>query len=150
MSAAFPDVLSLSGRILLSAIFVMSGFAKIADWSGTANYMAAEGMTAIPFFLTMAILIEVGAGLGLLTGCGTRVSAATLFLFLIPTTLVFHDFWTLEGSERQMQMIQFMKNLAIMGGLLGYAAVGAGALSLDAFLSRTTRLTPWRSAHRPV
>lgn len=148
MSATFPDVLALSGRILLSAIFVMSGVAKMTDWSGTANHMAAQGMTAIPFFLSMAILIEVGAGLGLLAGCGTRISAAALFL--VPTTLVFHAFWTFEGAERQMQMIQFMKNLAIMGGLLGYTAAGAGALSLDAFFSRATRLTPWRSAHRRV
>ena len=150
MPATFPDTLALLGRILLSAIFLMSGVAKITDWSGTAQHMAAHGMTAIPFFLAMAAAIELLAGLGLLLGCGTRISASALFLFLIPTTLVFHNFWAFEGQERMTQMIQFMKNLAIMGGLLGYAAVGAGALSIDHFLNRETRLTPWRTARRPM
>jgi putative oxidoreductase len=150
MSATFPDILALTGRILLSAIFLLSGVHKITNWSGAAEHMAAQGMTAIPFFLAMAALIELAAGLGLLLGCGTRWSAGALFLFLIPATLVFHDFWTFEGQERQTQMIQFMKNLAIMGGLLGYAAVGAGALSIDRFLSRETRFRPWRTAQRPA
>ena len=150
MTASFADILALAGRILLSAIFLFSGVHKITDWSGTAQHMAGQGMIAVPFFLAAAAAIELVAGLGLLLGCGTRISASALFLFLIPTTLVFHDFWTFEGQERQMQMIQFMKNLAIMGGLLGFAAAGAGALSIDRFLSRETRFRPWRAAQRPV
>jgi putative oxidoreductase len=99
--------------------------------------MAAHGMTAIPLLLTGAILVEILVGAALLLGFQTRVSAGLLFVYLIPTTLVFHNFWMLSGAEQQMQMVHFLKNLAIMGGLLEFVGVGAGALSLDAFLSRT-------------
>jgi putative oxidoreductase len=124
------NVVSLIGRILLSLIFLASGLGKISDWSGTAGYMTAKGMVAVPFFLTMAILFEIVGGLSVLTGFKARWGAAALFLFMIPTTATFHNFWAFEGMERQMQMIHFMKNLAIMGGLLSVVAFGPGRFSL--------------------
>lgn len=128
--ASMQNASSLLGRNLLSLIFVASGMGKMADWSGTAGYMASRGMVAVPFFLTMAILFEVIGGLLVLTGFKARWGAAALFLFLIPVTAIFHNFWALEQMERQMQMIHFMKNLAIMGGLLVVVAFGPGSLSL--------------------
>ncbi len=124
-------VTPLVGRGLLSLIFLLSGFGKIADWSGTAAYMASKHMPAVPFFLLGAILLEVGGGLALLAGFKARWAALALIFFLIPATLIFHNFWAYEGMEQKMQMINFLKNLAIMGGLLTVAAHGAGPISVD-------------------
>ena len=93
-------------------------------------------MPAVPFFLTMAILFELGAGTCLLFGFQARSAALALVFFLIPTTLVFHNFWAATGPEQQNQMQHFLKNLAIMGGLATVIAHGAGALSIDALLAR--------------
>lgn len=121
----------LLGRILISSIFLMSGFGKIADWSGTAGYMASKGMPLVPMFLIGAIVFELGGGLSVLLGFKAKIGAAALAAFLIPVTLIFHNFWTLEGMDQQIQMIMFMKNLAILGGLLLIIALGAGPLSID-------------------
>lgn len=119
------------GRVLLSAIFVMSGLGKIPQWDFYAGYMAGEGMVAVPFFLVAAMVFEIVGGLSVLLGVWPRVGAGLLVIFLIPTTLIFHDFWTYDDPmDRQNQMIHFMKNLAIMGGLLMVVALGSGCCSL--------------------
>jgi putative oxidoreductase len=121
----------LLGRILLALIFLISGLGKIFDWQGTAGYMASKGMPLIPFFLLGAIVLELAGGLAVLLGFKARIGALLLIVFLIPATLIFHNFWTLTGMERQIQMIMFLKNLAIMGGLLLVVGLGPGPLSLD-------------------
>jgi putative oxidoreductase len=148
MSATLQSYLSLGGRILLSVIFLLSGVGKIMNWAGTANAMEAHGMTSIPFFLTMSIFIELLGGLALLFGFQTRFASLVLFLFMIPVMLVFHHFWDLQGSAQHEQMINFLKNVAIMGGLLEFCAVGAGALSIDAKAARSRfgRFRLWRGA----
>jgi putative oxidoreductase len=75
-------------------------------------------------------------GLAVLAGFKTRIAAWLLFLYLIPTTFVFHNFWTMQGMERQDGMVHFMKNLAIMGGLLLLAASGPGERSVDSRAAR--------------
>jgi putative oxidoreductase len=118
---------TLAGRILIAAIFLMSGIGKIADPHGTQQYMQAMGMTwATTFFYVSAIVIEVGGGLSLLLGYWTRAGAIALILFMIPTTLMFHT-----NFADQNQMIHFLKNLAMFGGLFYVAAYGAGPVSLD-------------------
>ncbi|NUP11486.1 MAG: DoxX family protein [Polyangiaceae bacterium] len=119
------------GRALISGIFIASGIGKLAGWGETAAFMNAQGIVAVQLFLPLAILVELGCGLALLAGFKARWAAMGLFLFLIPTTYIFHDFWTFAGPERQAQMAQFMKNLAIMGGLLLVVAFGAGRASID-------------------
>lgn len=128
----------LVGRILLALIFVMSGSMKVMNWSQTADSMAAENMPAVPFFLVMAILVEIGGGLSVLLGYKCSWGALLLAAFLIPVTLTFHHFWTYEGAAIQNQMQHFMKNVTIMGGLIALAAVGAGQYSLDALSHRAT------------
>jgi putative oxidoreductase len=123
--------LTLLGRILLSLIFILSGLGKIGDWSGTAGSMAAKGMVAVPFFLTMAILFELGGGLTVLLGVKARLRAWALVFYLIPVSLIFHNFWAFTGAEQRMQVINFLKNLAIMGGLLLVALRGAGKPCID-------------------
>ncbi|MCL4692635.1 MAG: DoxX family protein [Candidatus Hydrogenedentes bacterium] len=132
MDSALNRYAPLPGRILLSAIFLMSGFGKITDFSGTTGYMASHGMPAAGFLLVMAILLELVGGLSVLTGFKARWGAVALIVFLIPATLIFHAFWSVEPDQVRMQTINFMKNLAIMGGLLQIVAYGAGAFSIDA------------------
>lgn len=128
------SVVVLIGRALLAFIFIVSGLSKIPSWNETLQYMSAQGIPWGPMFLFPAIFIEVIGGIGLLVGYRARLSAALLAAYLVPVTLIFHAFWSYSGMERQMQLINFMKNLAIMGGLLTVAGLGAGALSLDRWL----------------
>jgi putative oxidoreductase len=111
----------LAARTAIAVIFINSGIHKILGWQMTAGYMAAKGMPFVPFFLVMSIILELGGSLLLITGLCPRVGAMMLLLMLIPTTLIFHNFWAVHGSDRQMQMGHFLSNLAIIGGL-GVAA----------------------------
>jgi putative oxidoreductase len=122
----------LIGRILIAAIFLTSGLAKITDLGTTVGYMQAKGIPAAEVLAVLAAVIEVGAGVALLIGLWTRWSAATLALYLIPVTIIFHPFWAYTGMEQRTQMINFLKNLAIMGGLAYVATYGAGLLGIDA------------------
>jgi putative oxidoreductase len=109
----------------------MSGVNKVLHWSQTADQMRSEGMVGVPVFLALAILVEIGAGLAIVIGWKTRPAAFLMVIFLIPVTLIFHDFWRYQGSAQMQQMIHFMKNLAILGGLLGILDHGAGPVSVD-------------------
>jgi putative oxidoreductase len=119
------------GRILLSAIFLLSGANKFMAWEQTTQYMESKGLPAAPVLLPVAAAAEIAGGLSLLLGLWARLGAIGLIAFLVPTTAIFHGFWALEGAEQQAQMIQFLKNLAIMGGLLLVAAFGPGGCSVD-------------------
>lgn len=123
--------LPLAGRVLLALIFVISGLGKIPTWNQTAGYMSSRGMPLVPLFLIGAICIEVGGGLSVMLGFRPRIGAAALMVFLVPATLVFHNFWTYPPAEQQVQMAMFLKNLSILGGLLLVAAFGAGPASAD-------------------
>lgn len=123
---------ALAGRAFLSAIFLMSGLGKIANFEGTRQYMEAYGMPLTALFAAGAIAFEVLGGLSLLLGFKARWGAWVLFLFLIPVTLIFHALGIGDPEQGQMQVIHTLKNLAIMGGLLTAASFGPGELSLDA------------------
>lgn len=120
----------LVGRVLLASIFVASGYGKIGGFDGTSAYMASQGLPFVPALLVLTIVIELGAGLMLMLGIKARWAATALVLFLIPVTVIFHGFWAADAASAQMQQIMFMKNLAIMGGLLLVAAFGAGPYSV--------------------
>lgn len=108
-------------RLCLSAIFILSGINKIVYYRATESFMLENGMTLVPLFLILSIVIEVLAGIFLLVGYKPRGAALLLALYLIPVTYVFHHFWDLSGEQQQNQMINFLKNLAIFGGLLSVA-----------------------------
>jgi len=126
----------LFGRVFISAIFIHAAYGKITGWEETAEYMASREMPLVPFFLVMAIIFEAGGGLMVLSGLFGRLGAAMLILFLIPTTLVFHNWWTYPETQQQMQLIAFLKNTAVIGGLLMMFRLGAGEFSLDSLLAR--------------
>ena len=125
-----------TGRTLLAAIFILSGFAKIMDWSGTEAEMVKHHMVAVPVFLGLAIAVEIVGGLSVLLGFLGRIGALTLFLYLIPVTLLFHNFWAYPPEQQHMQMINFLKNLAIMGGLGLMVCFGSGLCSIDELIRR--------------
>lgn len=127
---------ALIGRILIAAIFVMSGFAKLTDPAGAAGYMNHVGIPNADVLVYVAGVAELLGGLALAFGFLTRLAAAGLILLLIPTTLLFHNFWALEGAEAKTQMVNFMKNLAIMGGLAMVFAFGPGRFSIDQRIRR--------------
>ena len=115
---------NLAGRILLAHIFLLAGISKITGYSGTQGYMEAMGIPGM--LLPLVILLEIGGALALIAGWQTRLAAYALALFSIVSALIFHS-----NLGDQMQMILFMKNWAMAGGLLVLAANGAGAYSLD-------------------
>lgn len=121
----------LAGRVLLALIFVISGVEKIVGFEGTVGYIAAKGLPLPQLAAIGAIIVELVGGCLLIIGWQTRWAALAIFLFLIPTTLIFHPFWAVSGGQAQTETIQFMKNLCIMGGMLYVMAFGAGPLSLD-------------------
>lgn len=131
-------IVSLLGRVLLSAIFILSGFSKIFAFQASARMLAAKGFPLATVAMAIAIAIEVIGGLAILTGFKAKIAAWIVFLYLIPTTLMFHNFWTMQGAMRMSNHTNFMKNLAIMGGLLLLASNGAGRCSLDAASARTS------------
>ena len=138
---------TLIGRVLLGLIFLISAAHKIADPQGTQQYMSTMGMTWMTaLFYFGAVAVELGGSLSLLLGYRARAGGRLLFLFMIPTTLIFH---TNFGDPNQM--IHFLKNISIMGGLLYVARYGAGRYSMDAGLERTeTADTPSRPLRKVV
>lgn len=119
------DRLSSSGilvaRVLLSSVFLLSGMKKIFAFSATQAYMAKYGMHMTGLFLVLAILFEIGGGLSVLLGVFPRLGALALFLFLIPATVVFH-----RDFGNPAQVVQFFKNVAILGGLVALLVTGGG------------------------
>ena len=125
------NVAALVGRILLALLFVISGFGKIAGFEGTAGYMASKGLPMPQVLLALTILLELGGGLLLVVGWKVRWVTLAFFLWLIPTTLIFHKFWGIDAAQVQNQMNNFLKNVSIMGGMLLLTAFGPGAYSVD-------------------
>lgn len=110
------------GRFLLSVIFILSGLGKIPHFSAVAGMMASKGIPLASVALLITLIIEIGGGLLLLTGFKARYAAMVLAIWLIPVTLTFHNFWAYQGQQLQEQMVNLLKNLAIIGGLLVVAA----------------------------
>jgi putative oxidoreductase len=117
-------VLNIAARLLMAHIFILSGFTKISGYAGTAGYMEKMGVPGI--LLPLVILTELGGGLLLLFGFKAKWAAFALAGFSIVSALIFHS-----NLGDQMQMINFMKNLAIAGGLLMVVQYGAGKPSID-------------------
>jgi len=122
----------LVGRILLGLLFVLSGFAKISGFDGTAGYIASKGLPLPQLVAALTIVVELGGGLALMAGLYTRQAVVALAGFTLLAGVIFHNFWAVPEAEQMAQQINFMKNLAIAGGMLVVAAFGPGRLSLDA------------------
>jgi putative oxidoreductase len=123
--------LPFTGRLLIGLPFAMSGLGKLAAYGPTTAMIAAVGLPVPPLAYAVAVAVELGGGLLLLAGYQARLVAIVLALFSIATAVSFHS-----NFADQNQMIHFLKNVMMAGGLLQIAAFGAGAISLDNRLSK--------------
>lgn len=127
-----PDLFASCGRLLLAIMFVFSGLGKLTAPDATQGFIASVGMPLPLLSYLMAVLVELGGGLLLLIGFHARMVSLALAAFTLLTAIIFHS-----DFADQNQMIHFMKNIAITGGLLQVVAFGAGSISVDARRKRT-------------
>lgn len=106
------------GSALLGALFLTSGMGKIFGFAGVAGWMASAGLPFASLLLVMTIAIEVIGGLLLIIGWQSRWAALALATFLVPVTAIFHGFWSADEAHFQEQLTAFLKNAAILGGML--------------------------------
>lgn len=128
---AAHDTAALIGRLLLAWLFVPAGWGKIVGFSGTAAYIASKGIPFPEVCAALAVIAEVGLGLMLIVGWKTRWAALGLAVFVAVITPLFHGYWAMPEAQQMMQKQAFNKNLGVVGGLLAFAAFGAGRFSLD-------------------
>jgi putative oxidoreductase len=121
--------IELAARLLLVAMFIITGFNKIGGYEGTQQYMQSMGVPGA--LLPLVIALEIGGGLAVAVGFGTRIVAFLLAGFTMLATLIFHS-----NLADQAQMLFFLKNLGITGGFLLLFVHGAGPLSIDAKRAR--------------
>jgi putative oxidoreductase len=133
---SFSAPLMLLARLLLAAMFVLGGISKFGNLGGTAGYIASKGLP-LPMLLAIGTAaLELVAGLALIVGYRTRLAALALALFTLLASVLFHAFWAMPAEQQGMQQLMFMKNMGVAVGMFLLAAVGAGALSLDARRSK--------------
>jgi len=131
MIATLQNPLALVGRILIALLFIPAGFGKISGFAGTVGYATSVGMPMPTVAVAVGLLIELLGGLALLFGFGTRIAAMALAVFTLAASFFFHAYWALPADQQMMQQLLFFKNVAVTGGLLAFAAFGAGAWSVD-------------------
>jgi len=120
----------LVGRVLIATLFLVAGVHKILIFPMQVGYFAKLGFPLPEVFTVLSILIEVGGAAALILGWRARCVAWILIVFTVIATLMAHRFWEFEPAFRSGQMNNFLKNLAIIGGLLYVAAFGPGPASL--------------------
>jgi putative oxidoreductase len=130
-AAGYNPTLQLIGRILLATIFLVAGTRKLLTVAATTAYMTKLGFPAPEVMTWIAILIEIGAGLMLVIGWRTRIAAWALIVFVVIATAMAHRFWQFEPAQLQNQLNHFLKNLALIGGLLFVVNFGPGRYSVD-------------------
>jgi len=131
MANSSGGIVPLLGRILISSVFILAGIGKVRGFSGEEMFVASKHLPMPAVALGIAMIIELFGGLAILAGLYTRFAAWIVFLYMIPTTFLFHNFWAMQGAAHDDNILHFEKNMAIMGGLLILAAFGAGGFSID-------------------
>lgn len=132
MFTALQNPLSLIGRLLLALLFLPAGINKITGFAGTVGYIASVGLPLPTLGAIIALVVEIAGGLALIAGFGTRFAALVLAVFTLVASFFFHAYWAVPAAQQFVTQLLFMKNMAVVGGLLTLAAWGAGAWSLDA------------------
>ncbi len=122
---------ALVGRVLLAAMFVISGWGKLMGFSDTAGYIGSRGLPLPEVLTAIAILFELGGGLAIVLGWKTRWAAFALAIFLIVITPIFHNYWDAAPDMKMSQLINFQKNFSILGAMLLLYAFGPGRYSID-------------------
>ena len=126
-----PAYGALIARVLIALIFVASGAGKITGFEQTVGYIASKGLPLPALGAIAAIVVELGGGLMVIIGWRARWAAAAMIAFTLAAAFIFHNFWGVPADAAQNQMIHFMKNISMAGGLLYVLIHGSGAYSLD-------------------
>ena len=129
-TASAPIV--VSARVLLALMFILAGFSKFTGLEGTAGYIASKGLPLATLLALGAAALELFGGLALALGLKARWAAGALAVFTLLATFLFHNFWAMPADQAFVNQLMFMKNLAVIGGLLMVVAFGAGPASVDA------------------
>jgi putative oxidoreductase len=122
---------ALIARVLLALMFLLAGLSKFAGLDGTAGYIASKGLPMAQLLAFATAALEVGGALLLIVGWKARWAALALAAFTLLASVLFHNYWTLPADKQMVDQLMFMKNLAVVGGLLAVFAFGPGTLSLD-------------------
>ena len=131
VAADWGNALWLIGRILLAVIFIQSGFGKLMGLGVFSTTLADAGLPMSSVLAPIAAIIEFGGGLAILLGIGTRYAALALIVFVAAATLIAHRFWAYPPEQQPVQMVQFAKNLAIIGGFMFVFVTGGGHYTLE-------------------
>ncbi len=125
------SLLILLGRICISAYFFLSIADKAKHWQRTLTFMKSKNVPKANIVLPITMGIKVLGSLMILVGFVPRLGALLLVLIMVPSVIRFHDFWAMHGEEKHNEMKTFMKEVAIIGGLLLLVAVGAGSFAIS-------------------
>jgi putative oxidoreductase len=132
MINGIDDELILAARLLLATLFLIFGWRKLRDFSGTVSQMVQLGVPTPVLAAAVATFVELPVAFAVAVGVFTRASALLMFLYTLGTALIGHRYWTETGAEQVDSMDSFYKNLSIMGGFLLLYITGAGKYSIDA------------------
>jgi putative oxidoreductase len=128
------DAVILVARLLLAALFLIFGWRKLTDYSGTVSRMVQDGARFPALATPVSIFMELPVAFALAVGAFTRPSAVLLALYTLGTALIAHRYWTMTGPNKVDSLESFYKNLSIVGGFLLLFITGAGKYSIDAIL----------------
>jgi putative oxidoreductase len=137
------EALLLPARLLFSLLFIIFGWQKLIGFSGTVAYMTSTGLPAPSLAAAVAIVAELGFGLAIAAGIWTRPVAVLTALYALATAFIGHRYWMMTGMEHYENMVNFYKNVSIMGGSLLLCVTGPGRYSLDSAMNRAGPI-PWR------
>jgi putative oxidoreductase len=126
------DELILAARLLLATLFLIFGWRKLRDFSGTVNQMVQLGVPVPVLAAAVATFMELPVAFAVAVGVFTRPLALLMFFYTLGTALIGHRYWTKTGADRVDSMDSFYKNLSIMGGFLLLYITGPGKYSIDA------------------
>ena len=132
MTNDLSDWIIFAARVFLAALFLIFGWRKLRDTSGTVSQMVNDGLPTPVLATAIAILMELPVAFAVAIGAFARFSATLMFLYTFGTSLVEHRYWALPAGKRLESMEAFYKNLSIMGGFLLLTVTGAGKYSIDA------------------
>ena len=128
---SLQDTFALIGRILIAYLFVPSGWGKLMHFAGVVASIQSKGVPLPEVCAAIAVAVELGLGLLVLVGFQARWAALGMAIFTLVISPVYHDFWNSPAAQEAAQKLNFNKNMAIAGGLLAFAAWGAGRFSVD-------------------
>jgi putative oxidoreductase len=134
----------LIARFLLALLFLIFGWSKLGDYSGTVAYMTQSGAPLPTIAALVAIVVEFVLSIAIILGIWTRPLAVVLALYSLATAYIGHPYWSMEGVDRSANMINFYKNFSIIGGFMLLYLTGPGKYSVDAMLGMV-RTPPLRS-----